>query len=219
MRIVKTRDGTDTLFNDKFQEMYHSVSGAKTESLKKYIEPCKIKYHAKKDNIFILDIGFGLGYNVFSAIDIIQQTNPKCQINITSLENDLQFEIIQKLKMPFNSTNILNKMKFNEKISSWNYKTNNVMLEILIGDATKTIERLTQTYIAVFLDPFSPKKNPELWSLNFFRNIYNRMQTSGILATYSCAKIVRKNLEESNFKVMDVPPVGRRGPSTIGIKF
>ena len=70
----------------------------------------------------------------------------------------------------------------------------------------------------VFLDPFSPRKNPELWSEEFFKEIYSRMKKGAKLATYSCARKIRENLKTAGFKVIDGPNVGRRGPSTNAIK-
>ena len=43
------------------------------------------------------------------------------------------------------------------------------------------------------------------------------MKKNAVLATYSCAGIVRKNLEEAGFEVKDSPAVGRRSPSTIAV--
>jgi len=44
------------------------------------------------------------------------------------------------------------------------------------------------------------------------------MRKGGILTTYSCASIIRKNLREAGFLVKDGPVVGRKAPSTIAIK-
>ena len=44
------------------------------------------------------------------------------------------------------------------------------------------------------------------------------MIKESILATYSCARIVRDNLKEAGFEVFDGPSVGRRAPSTIAKK-
>ena len=54
MKLVKTNDNSYTFHSDKYDETYHSTSGALEESLKKFVEPCGIK-----DGMNILDIGFG----------------------------------------------------------------------------------------------------------------------------------------------------------------
>ena len=88
-------------------------------------------------------------------------------------------------------------------------------LRIIIGDAGETIKNLNQKFDAVFLDPFSPKKCPELWTEKFFKDIRKLMKQNSVLTTYSCAKIIRNNLVNAGFNVKDGPSIGRRAPSTI----
>ena len=77
------------------------------------------------------------------------------------------------------------------------------------------IKNLNQKFDAVFLDPFSPKKCPELWTERFFKDIRKLMKQNSVLTTYSCAKITRNNLVNAGFNVKDGPSIGRRAPSTI----
>ena len=68
---IVTNDGSVTFRSDKFDETYHSKSGAVEESFKKFAEPSKVGELAKSGKIVILDICFGLGYNSAAAIDAI----------------------------------------------------------------------------------------------------------------------------------------------------
>jgi tRNA U34 5-methylaminomethyl-2-thiouridine-forming methyltransferase MnmC len=52
-----------------------------------------------------------------------------------------------------------------------------------------------------FHDPFSPKKNPDLWSIAFFKKLLSMAQSGAILTTYSSAAIARKNLELAGWHV------------------
>ncbi|MBT6774795.1 hypothetical protein HOA91_05495, partial [Candidatus Woesearchaeota archaeon] len=45
------------------------------------------------------------------------------------------------------------------------------------------------------------------------------MKDSGILATYSCARIIRDNMAAADLVYDDGPIVGRRGPGTIATKW
>ncbi|MFN3787380.1 MAG: MnmC family methyltransferase, partial [Sulfurihydrogenibium azorense] len=64
-------------------------------------------------------------------------------------------------------------------------------------------------------DPFSPKVNTEMWTLDLFKVVKNLMTDKAILATYSASLPVRKGLIEAGFKIGLVEPVGRRSPSTV----
>jgi chorismate dehydratase len=178
-RII-TKDNSVTFHNEKFDESYHCLAGAASEARIKFVEPCKIKELAKKGYISILDVCFGLGYNSAAAIDEALKVNPNCKIKIIGLENDEKlFELVKMIKAPFKSYKLIQKLdKFNLLVID-----NNIQIKIILGDARETIKKLDEKFHAVFLDPFSPKKCPELWTLDFFKDIKAVMKPGSILAT------------------------------------
>ena len=216
-----------TFYNEKYSEHYHSVSGALEEAFEKFARPCKLK-----DGMKILDICFGLGYNSLAAISL-------ANVEIAALENDpIILKQIKNIEMPINcefngnktkniDANNYNKnhpsletLKNNyEKIKAaaekLGYSDEKVKIRIILGDARETIRGLDGNFDAVFLDPFSPKKCPELWTREFFHDIKKIMKANSVLATYSCARAVRDNLMNAGFSVEDGPSIGRRAPSTI----
>ncbi len=211
MKEYITEDGSLTLFNPEYEEYYHSKSGALEEAFEKFVKPCKIKELAKKCHVKILDIGFGLGYNAIAAIDTVEG-----EIEVISLEKDLLFDL-SKLKPKLKHYWIIEKLEFDPITNSYLYEDKKIHLRIKIGDATQIIKTINDKFDAVFLDPFSPGKNPELWTVEFFKDIKQSMKPDAILATYSYAKTVRNNLTKAGFIVKDGPVVGRRSPSTIAI--
>ncbi len=216
MKKLLTQDGSETLFNPDYEEYYHSKSGAIEEAFEKYIKPCKIKELAEKGHLKILDIGFGLGYNVIAAIDTALKANNNCEIEITSLEKDENaLKEIRKLKPTLNHYWIFNKLEYDPKTKSYLYEDKNIFLKIRIGDAVETIKTLKEKYDAVFMDPFSPSRNTELWTLEFFSEIAKKMKKETILSTYSYARKVRENLKAAGFDVFDGPVIGRRSPCTL----
>lgn len=223
IKPVTTKDNSLTFFNEQYQETYHSISGAIEEAQKKFSDACKIKEFAKlHDEINILDVCFGLGYNSAIAIDNILTVNPDCKINIIGLENDIN--ILNKLKEltpPIAHYYLIQKLvqNFDKQKNEFILHEKNINLKIKLGDARETIKHLpVKAFNFCFFDPFSPKTCPELWTKEFFKDIYAVMENNGILATYSCARIVRENLKSAGFIVKNGPIVGRRGPGTIGIK-
>ena len=218
MKEVITKDGSVTFFNECYHETYHSTSGALKEAFRKFAEPCNIAALAKrKKRIEILDVCFGLGYNSLAAIHTALQANPACSISIVALESDSRiFHLIKKVKVPKHLSKEYNLIK-KLKEDALDIEEKNIHLYVLLGDARITITTIDKKFDAVFLDPFSPKKNPELWTREFFEQIKKRMKKNACLATYSCAGIVRRNLRQAGFVVKDGPCVGRRSPSTIAV--
>ena len=215
MKKIITPDGSVTFHNEQFDESYHSRSGAKEEAVKKFAEPCQIAEMAKKGHIRMLDVCFGLGYNTAAAIDTALEVNPTCIIDVVGLEIDE--EILQAILELENSFQCFDMIKEAVK-QKYQYSKNNINIKIILGDATQTIKTIEAEFDAVFLDPFSPKKCPQLWTKEFFDDIYKLMKKNSRLATYSCARIVRDNLKNSGFTIQNGPQLWRRGPSTIAVK-
>ncbi|MBW2977930.1 hypothetical protein KY331_03735 [Candidatus Woesearchaeota archaeon] len=210
-KLIKTKDNSYTFYSEKYNEAYHSTSGALEESFKKFVEPCGIKA-----GMNILDIGFGLGYNSGAAIQKAER------IKIIALEKDINIiREIPHIKVPYYFTGAYEIIR--KAALHMGYRDGKVELNFLIGDARDTIKNILTVkeenkFDAVFLDAFSPPKNPELWTVEFLREVYKRMKEGAILATFSCAGIVRRNLQEVGFEVKDGPAVGRRTPGTLAIK-
>jgi uncharacterized protein len=206
MKEIETRDGSITFLNEKFGETYHSITvGALEEARVKYVEPANIK---EGDNI--LDFCFGLGYNTIAALKICEN------ITITGIEIDK--EILNRIltnSVPNEYTSE------NETVSQalQNTKKEDKKINIIIGDAMNEIKRLpSDSFNAIFFDPFSPGKHKEIWSLDVFKECFRVMKTDGRLTTYSCATWIRNNLREVGFEVIDGPIFGRKSASTVAIK-
>jgi len=218
MKHVKTEDESITLFSDKFKEHYHSLTGALEEAEKKYIEPCKIKELAKTGKIVILDFCFGLGYNSLMGIYFALRENPDCKIKIIGLENDKRlFDEIKKIKLNVELEKFYKIIKELDK-NDFCYKDDKIEITVIIGDARETVKKIDEEFDAVFFDPFSPKKCPELWTKEVFADVIKLMKKNAVLATYSCAKSVRDNMKKAGLKVEDGPVVKRWAPGTVGFR-
>jgi chorismate dehydratase len=229
-KIIKTADGTETLFNEEYGEAYHSTkAGAYQESLHKFVNACRIPEIALKNRkIDILDVGFGLGYNVAVAINEAIKKNPNIYLNIISIEKDKNiFDKIKKISIPEELANIYNRIltgKFSkEKIGDKDFDVytvndKNFSLKIIFSEGREVLKNLVKTdlkFDAVFFDPFSPKVNTEMWTVNVFKLLKQLIKPKGILATYSASLGVRKGLQEAGFKIGLIEPIGRKSYSTV----
>ncbi|MBT3756702.1 MAG: hypothetical protein HOB92_09560 [Candidatus Cloacimonetes bacterium] len=208
MKLVKTQDGSFTAFSNIAGEHYHTISGAIEEAFEKHVKALGIE-----DGMQILDFCFGLGYNSAAAC------KGHSNLQITALENDIKIiEAMKNIEVP----NILKTEfdPFREIAKNLDVTdSNNNRIHVLLGDALQKIDDLpNDVFDRVFFDPFSPKKQPEMWSKELFQKIYSKMRVGAKLSTYSCAKQVRKNMMNAGFKVIDGPIIGRKSPATIAIK-
>jgi tRNA U34 5-methylaminomethyl-2-thiouridine-forming methyltransferase MnmC len=216
MRQVITKDSSITFYSEEYNETYHSITGAVEEALKKFAEPA-LEAVKGKNKISILDVCFGLGYNSAAAIDKVLENNLRCDITIIGLEKDKKIlQQINSLEPMIMSYHVIKDMAEND----YQYDRDGVKINLLVGDALKTIKTVKKAktkFDIIFLDPFSPKKNPELWTETFFKELRRLINKDGILLTYSCAGLVRRNLKAAGFTVKDGPCIGRRSPSTIAV--
>ncbi len=211
VKRVRTNDGTDTIFNEKFGETYHSYTGAYEEALKKFTLPTQIQSFVKnQDKVKILDVCFGLGYNSSVFAEIALQNNPKIKIEVLGLENDSWIlKQIPHTEFPTENWTLFQKMK------NFEIHSENLDLEIIVGDARETLANLNEKFDFILFDPFSPKNCPELWEEILLEKITKVSKIGTKLTTYSCNKKFRKSLENLGWKITDVEGVGRKSPSTL----
>ncbi|MBW3000630.1 hypothetical protein KY341_02010 [Candidatus Woesearchaeota archaeon] len=213
MKQVITKDGSITFHSEEYDETYHSVSGAVEEAFKKFVEPA-LEFVKGKQEVRILDIGFGLGYNSAAAMDRILEANLHCEITIIGLEKDKEIlDKIKELKPMIMTYHAIQEMVEN----NYKYNREGIKINLMVCDAVKAIKKVKGKFDIILHDPFSPKRNPELWTEAFFKELRKHIKKEGVLTTYSCAGEVRRNLKKAGFKVFDGPVVGRRAPGTIAV--
>ncbi|HIP86119.1 MAG TPA: hypothetical protein EYH18_00575, partial [Aquifex sp.] len=85
---VITADGSFTFYHPLFGESYHSISaGAIGESLKKFLLPSNLLWKAKRQKeIYLLEVGFGLGYNLTVTAVKLKEVRPNLKIHYFGLE-------------------------------------------------------------------------------------------------------------------------------------
>jgi chorismate dehydratase len=207
-----TKDNTITYFNEKYNDYYHSQIGAMKEAIEKYAS-----FLEKDSNI--IDFCFGLGYNTIATIKKAVEKNFK--INLIALENDL--DILNKIKeidLPESYGEFEKSKKIVEEfVKNKEFKNNLLNLKLIFGNALETIDEIEDNFAdLIFFDPFSPKKQVEMWSEDIFRKVFSKLKKNGKLLTYSSSKQVRETMKKVGFKVEDGPIVGRWAPMSVGVK-
>lgn len=231
--VVITRDRTKTVYNFDYGEAYHSTkAGAFTESLEKFVKPSGVENLLKENKtVRVLDVGFGLGYNVATLINFVKSISKSPSVEIISIEKDEEFiKNIKSITYPEvlkEEYNIITSLKEHhteiggKKVRCFRGQTENISITVMMLEGRTALKLLSEDnkkFDIVFYDPFSPKVNTEMWTVDMFRLISKIIQDRGIFLTYSNAIPVKVGLLESGFKIGYVKPVGRRTPSLIATK-
>lgn len=78
---------------------------------------------------------------------------------------------------------------------------NDFIFEPIIGDARESLVQDKNRYNFVFLDAFTPAKCPALWSLEFFKLLFEHLEDNGMILTYSSSAAIRNAMLNAGFYV------------------
>ena len=187
--VVQTADGSCTLHSAFDDETCHSLDGAVGEALYNFVEGCRLREQiAAKGGVAILEIGFGCGVNFSETCRQL----PEGSFEYVALERDQK--LVDALRIDLSQC------------------------EILFGEATETVHQLIDSgkkFNAFFQDPFSPKKNPQLWTADWFSKLRRVAANGAILSTYSASRSVHKALTAAGWDVTSRKGFGRKRSATL----
>ena len=208
IELITTNDGSHTLYSKQFDQHYHSVKeGALNESLSKHVIPA-LKYHQNKQELTILDICFGIGYNSLATLYYVQKEKLDIKVNIYSPEFNLALlHSIKTFTFPkeFQSlTSIIQEVSQNLY-----YEDEKCKIEIYNGDAREYLNILYNRNIyfdIVYQDAFSSEVNRLLWTQEYFAQIKNILNDDAIITTYSIATPIRLSIYNNGLSIYEFKP-------------
>lgn len=211
---VETDDGSISVYAHEYGQTMHSISGGYEEALYKHVIPSGVTT-LQKDEISVLDVGFGLGYNILALLHCCERDDRFSKIKVVSLESeDTIGKLVAEIRFNDEKDHVYDKVKAAAR--SGKYTDKKIHINILFGDARCTLKTVNNTrFDGVFHDPFSPASNPELWSVEFFSLLKERMEPRAVLTTYSAALQVRMAMMEAGFIIGRGPSVGGKKEGTL----
>ncbi len=208
LNIVTTNDGSHSIFSSKFNENYHSKYGSILEAEHVFIKNGLLA--TKKNNLKILEVGFGSGLNTLLTSKYC--LSEKIKTDYHSLEI---YPINEDIYNKLNFYRLVN-IKKNDFISLHNSKWNVPFIVNKYFKLTKIhidLKKFTTNsrYDIIFFDAFSPEKQPDLWDIEMFNKMFHLLVKNGFLVTYCAKGVVKRTLKSAGFKVLDLDgPPGKR---------
>ncbi|NNC61916.1 MAG: tRNA (5-methylaminomethyl-2-thiouridine)(34)-methyltransferase MnmD [Eudoraea sp.] len=208
--IITTGDGSKTISLDEWNEQYHSKHGAIQEAYHVFIKHGL--YDSQKNNIAILEIGFGTGLN--ALITLHESIKRNLHIKYTGVEafpvspeeigelNYVEALEVPQLDAAFNQ---MHSCKWEEEIClSPNFVLRKNKLDF------REISTKNE-FDLIYFDAFGARVQPELWTQAIFQKMFNALKVNGILVTYSAKGSVRRAMDAVGFTVERLPgPPGKR---------
>lgn len=204
-KIVDTEDGSKTIYSEFFDENCHSTAGAYEETLYNYIEGCEIALKLKEAaTLTIYEVGFGAGLGPYALLKFLEENQEFASREIDFHSTELDPDFVQWVLKNSSFSNAYSKMienyiQLNDRIK---FKIKSVNFTIWLGDARESIKNYDGKLVdCIFQDAFSPKKNPALWSVEWFRDLYKISDEKVILSTYCSSKEARGSMILAGFYI------------------
>lgn len=211
--IKETKDGSTTLYVPELDEHYHSVNGALQESLHVFVKAGLEYVLPKKQAVRLLEVGFGTGLN--ALLSLLPTRIHLGQVQYDALEKyPLSMELIEQMhfeKFILNPELLdylpqLHQAPWQEPVPV----LPNFELQKIHADLT-TYDLPENYYDLIYFDAFAPEKQPELWTDEIFRKLYNALQAGGILVSYCAKGSFKRSLKAAGFIIEALPgPAGKR---------
>ena len=205
--ILITSDGSTTINLPDLNEQYHSKNGSINESYHVFINSGLKLVTAEE--VSILEIGFGTGLNCF-----ITYLEAKRNINYVGVEaypvtaeevENMNFIAVLKAEK---ESAVFDKMH----AVSWEEK-HQISDTFSLTKRKQFFEDIDDkdTFNLIYFDAFGARVQPQLWTVEIFRKMFDALKENGILVTYSAKGSVRRAMQEVGLTVERLPgPPGKR---------
>jgi queuine tRNA-ribosyltransferase len=201
--IVKVKGGALAVRDIASAEVMHPVVGAVFESEALYAEQSKLRERLQQGPLTVFDVGLGAASNALAARRISEERAEGPLLTIISFERDLG-----ALQLALSSEHAAGFGLAGEAgdaaralIEHGLHETPKTRWKLLRGNALEMLEQVDERADVVFWDPYSPRANPELWTVNAFSLLRARCGPRATVFTYSSSTTTRAALLLAGFAV------------------
>lgn len=216
--VIITADGSTTIHIPEWNEQYHSKHGAIQEAYHVFIKHglhylCHPELvSGSHQNISILEIGFGTGLNAF--ITLLEAEKLQLRVDYIGVEGyPVQKEEIKQLNYP-SELNVPEGKEVFEKIHGFSWEEKHQVSEnFSLLKQHKFFDEIedNNAFHLIYFDAFGARVQPELWTEDIFKKMFNALKIGGVLVTYSAKGSVRRAMQSVGFTVEKLSgPPGKR---------
>lgn len=200
--VVTTKMGVLSIRDNVTQEIMHNPVGPWAEANALYIEQSSMRERLLEnvnEELVIFDVGLGAAANALAALHCARgSTRP---VRIVSFERDLNL-----LRFALANANRFAHFQGFEKavetlLDHGKWSSENIAWELRHGNFPDLIVQEKLRAELIFFDPYSAKKNTEMWTADIFRKVRAASGPRAMLFTYSRATPVRVGMFLGGFFV------------------
>jgi queuine tRNA-ribosyltransferase len=196
----------------------HPVVGPSVESERLYVAQSRLREALAEAGppLVLFDVGLGAGSNALAAVGAAEASPPGRPLEIVSFEADTGALALATTDAgaarlgiapgPLAAARAL--------LATGRFESPRVLWRLVRGDLRATLPAERARADLVFWDPFSPRANPDLWTLSGFASLRARCAERARLFTYSTATATRSALLLAGFHVGVGDPSGPKQETT-----
>jgi tRNA U34 5-methylaminomethyl-2-thiouridine-forming methyltransferase MnmC len=208
LEIVKTEDGSNTIFNAEVGENYHSRHGALQESRHVFIHS-GLAYFLENNpaakSVSILEVGFGTGLNFLLSVDYCREKN--IALDYLGIEaNPL-------------SPLLIGSTGYNEYLSAETWRTFiekyeralkspvkfHIDCKLQIANFKLMCFKSDRQFDIVYFDAFASARQPEMWDEAAIGHTVQFLKPGGVFVTYAITGNLKRALKALGCKVEKAP--------------
>lgn len=209
--LVPTKDGSLTLRSAIFNETYHSIHGAITESKHVFIqEGLQYVFEIKQTDISILEFGFGTGLNALLSCDFAEQHS--VNIDYHSLEL-YPISLSEAISMDYGKQ-LINGTAMMQKLHDANWEDSTFIekhFKLTKNKISFELYEPVKQFDLIFHDAFAPSSQEMFWLNPFIQQCYDWLLPKAILVSYCAKGSFKRALRDAGFIVNSIAgPPGKR---------
>lgn len=218
-KAVTTDDGSLTMAHAGHGECYHSLAGAESEARLLYLGVSAIAdAWVQSRGVAVLDVGLGLGYNALLTLEAWADAPAPPSLTVHSLEIDAALvAALASGAASWQANWSQRRLQWCQALAPLGNGERGGDLELSIPHGHADAMATWRIHVAaagerqlpmpppsgyhyIWQDPFSPARNPDLWTEAWFKALAARAASDGCtLVTYSVARAVREALAKAGW--------------------
>lgn len=223
--LVTLRDGSRSIRSNTHGETMHIGSNPGTEALELHVRQQRIVERvaaaSAREPFVIWDIGLGPGGNAIAAIRELTSVERPVEIHSFEISTDvMEFALLNAGVLGYLAPwkgvvgQLLEEgLAFPHPLIRW---------QLHRGDFSRMPEGIPPVLpapSAIFFDPYSPNRNPEMWSLGAFRSIWRAVSAPGAppctMTSYTRSTSARVTMMLAGWFVGSGVPTGEKEETTL----
>jgi tRNA U34 5-methylaminomethyl-2-thiouridine-forming methyltransferase MnmC len=227
-QLVELAGGAKTLFSASYGEKMHPGLGPQAEAELLYVRQLKIRERLQNHSgeFVIWDVGLGAAANVIAALRATREIPGKLRfVSFDNTTEPLEFALKNSADLGYLAgfenqiAGLLrdNRVEFEngKLLVKWEFHPGDFPAQL--NSQFGTLDPEFSEPHAIFYDAFSPAKNPAMWTLPLFQNLFRALSPAQpcALTTYSRSTLIRATLLLAGFFVGIGRATGLKEETTI----